>query len=113
MIRSARWDALEAVGLANYSRRAAFSQLVLQKDSELNGPPFRPPDRLCHTQNLRMSDQDKKPEEQEAQAGTLLVCGATDWYSIGRTKEVRPEYPNLSVPHRLKALEVRGGRWAN
>ena len=78
-----------------------------------NGPPFRPPDRLCHTQNLRMSDQDKKPEEQEAQAGTLLVCGATDWYSIGRTKEVRPEYPNLSVPHRLKALEVRGGRWAN
>jgi hypothetical protein len=40
-------------------------------------------------------------------AGTLLVCGATDFYGIGRTKEVRPEYPNLSVPHRLKALEVR------
>ncbi|KAI3430646.1 hypothetical protein D9Q98_005239 [Chlorella vulgaris] len=51
-----------------------------------------------------MADQDKKEEETVA-AGTLLVCGATDFYGIGRTKEVRPEYPNLSVPHRLKALE--------
>lgn len=55
-----------------------------------------------------MADTDKKPEEkEEAAAGTLLACGATDWYSIGRSKDVRPEYPNLSVPHRLKALEVR------
>lgn len=51
-----------------------------------------------------MAEQEAKKEEQEA--GTLLVCGATDFYGIGRTKEVRPEYPNLSVPHRLKALEV-------
>ena len=65
-----------------------------------------------------MSDAEKKPEateEEEVVGGELLQCGATDWYSIGRTKEVRPEYPNLSVPHRLKALEVRefgrcGGR---
>lgn len=50
--------------------------------------------------------EDKKAQAEEApEAGVLLACGATDWYSIGRTKEVRPEYPNLSVPHRLKALE--------
>ncbi|KAI7839928.1 hypothetical protein COHA_006322 [Chlorella ohadii] len=56
-----------------------------------------------------MSDAEKKPEEEskpeEPVAGTLLACGATDWYSIGRSKDVRPEYPNLSLPHRLKALE--------
>lgn len=52
-----------------------------------------------------MADDSKK--EEEPVAGTLLVCGATDFYGIGRTKEVRPEYPNLSVPHRIKALEVR------
>lgn len=35
-----------------------------------------------------MSDAEKKPEESKAEeepvAGTLLACGATDWYSIGR-----------------------------
>ena len=35
-----------------------------------------------------MSDAEKKPEEEskpeEPVAGTLLACGATDWYSIGR-----------------------------
>lgn len=51
-----------------------------------------------------MTDQ-KEEEKKAEEGGTLLACGATDWYSIGRTKEVRPEYPNLSVPHRLKALQ--------
>lgn len=67
-----------------------------------------------------MADAEKKEEGQsEAQAGVLLQCGATDWYSIGRSKDVRPEYPNLSVPHRLKALEARTkgaharGSWAS
>ena len=35
-----------------------------------------------------MADAEKKPEESKAEeepvAGTLLACGATDWYSIGR-----------------------------
>ena len=58
-----------------------------------------------------MADKEEQKQAEEGQeGGTLLVCGATDWYSIGRTKEVRPEYPNLSVPHRLKALEVNSRR---
>jgi len=63
----------------------------------------------CRCAHRTMSEQEKKPEQaaEEEQGGVLLACGATDWYSIGRTKEVRPEYPNLSVPHRLKALEVK------
>ena len=54
-----------------------------------------------------MAEASEKKGDEEQQCGTVLVCGATDWYSIGRSKEVRPEYPSLSVPHRLKALEVR------
>eukprot|EP00889_Picochlorum_renovo_P003084 jgi/Picre1/30114/NNA_005483.t1 len=38
-------------------------------------------------------------------AGTVLQCGATDYWAIGRTKETRPEYPCLNVPHKLKELE--------
>ena len=45
---------------------------------------------------------------------TLTCCpslfGRADWYAQGRTKEVRPDYPNLMVPHRIKALEASGGR---
>lgn len=37
----------------------------------------------------------------------MLVCGGTDWALIGRSKDVRPEYPNLDVPHRIKNMEVR------
>ena len=53
--------------------------------------------------------EEKKQAAGEAgeEGGVVLMCGATDWYSIGRTKDVRAEYPNLPVPHRLKALQVR------
>lgn len=40
-------------------------------------------------------------------AGTVLQCGATDYWAVGRTKETRLEYPSLAVPHKLKELEVR------
>ena len=40
------------------------------------------------------------------EAGTVLQCGATDYWAIGRTKETRLEYPCLAVPHKLKELEV-------
>ena len=39
-------------------------------------------------------------------AGTVLQCGATDYWAIGRSKETRLEYPCLAVPHKLKELEV-------
>ena len=49
-------------------------------------------------------------KEEEAPAayggGARMQCGATDDGAVGRTKDVRPEFPNLPVPHRLKALEV-------
>lgn len=49
-----------------------------------------------------------EPAEQEtAKWGTVMQCGATDYWAIGRTKDVRDEYPNLASPHRLKALDVR------
>lgn len=45
--------------------------------------------------------------EKEDEGGVVLVCGATDFWAIGRTKDVRADvYPNLQSPHRLKALEV-------
>ena len=50
-----------------------------------------------------MADEESKDE---AVSGTVMQCGATDFYAIGRTKDVRAEYPNLPVPTRLKALEV-------
>jgi hypothetical protein len=56
-----------------------------------------------------MSDNAEKKEEGDAQqieAGTVMQCGATDYWAIGRTKDVRIEYPSLQVPTRLKALEV-------
>lgn len=49
--------------------------------------------------------------------GELLVCGATDYHAIGRTKDVRSDvYPNLQMPHRFKSMKVRqcigsGLRW--
>lgn len=43
----------------------------------------------------------------EPKWGTVMQCGATDWWAIGRTKDVREAYPNLIVPTRLKALDVR------
>jgi hypothetical protein len=59
-----------------------------------------------------MSEPEKKEGEApatstEVKSGTVLQCGATDWWAIGRTKEVRHDYQNLPVPTRLKALEVR------
>jgi hypothetical protein len=61
-----------------------------------------------------MADTSTKEEEVPAAygGGALMQCGATDYWAVGRTKDVRPEFPNLPVPHRLKALEVRwrGGR---
>lgn len=57
-----------------------------------------------------MSDNPEKKEEGDApqiEAGTVMQCGATDYWAIGRTKDVRIEYQNLQVPTRLKALEVR------
>lgn len=39
-------------------------------------------------------------------SGTVLQCGATDYWAIGRTKENRLEYPSLIVPHKIKELEV-------
>jgi hypothetical protein len=56
-----------------------------------------------------MSDNAEKKEEGDApqiEAGTVMQAGATDYWSIGRSKDVRIEYPNLQVPTRLKALEV-------
>lgn len=56
-----------------------------------------------------MSDNPEKKEEGDApqiEAGTVMQCGATDYWAIGRTKDVRIEYPCLQVPTRLKALEV-------
>lgn len=52
-----------------------------------------------------MSEPETK-EGEEPQSGTVMQCGATDYWAIGRTKEVRIEYPSLPVPTRLKALEV-------
>lgn len=52
-------------------------------------------------------EKEKKPEEKQQVAGTVLYAGATDYMAIGRTKDVREDYPNLSLPHKLKALEVR------
>jgi hypothetical protein len=52
-------------------------------------------------------DEDKQPEPEPA-AGTLLMCGATDFWAPGRTKGgPREGFPSLPVPHRLKSLEVR------
>eukprot|EP00887_Chlorella_sp_A99_P000240 scaffold13.g240.t1 len=51
------------------------------------------------------STSDEKKQEVPPEGGELLVCGGTDWYSQGRTKDVRPDYPNLYVPHRIRALE--------
>lgn len=48
-----------------------------------------------------------KGENQAVKWGTVMQCGATDYWAIGRTKDVRDEYPNLAAPHRLKALDVR------
>lgn len=43
------------------------------------------------------------------EGGELLACGATDYYSIGRTKDVRSDvYPSLQMPHRFKSMQVRG-----
>ena len=56
-----------------------------------------------------MSDNAEKKEEGDApqiETGTVMQCGATDYWAIGRSKDVRIEYPNLQVPTRLKALEV-------
>jgi hypothetical protein len=56
-----------------------------------------------------MSENEKKETEtaqDEFKGGTVMQCGATDYWAIGRTKDVRDEYPNLQLPHRLKALEV-------
>ncbi len=58
---------------------------------------------------MTMSEAEKKETsnvEEEFKGGTVMQCGATDYWAIGRTKDVRDEYPNLQVPHRLKALEV-------
>ena len=52
---------------------------------------------------------EEEPQAEGEGWGVVLQCGATDFYSIGRTKDVRAEYPNLLVPSRLKALAVRGG----
>ena len=55
-----------------------------------------------------MADAEKtEPEAQEFGGGTVMQCGATDYWAIGRSKDVRPEYPCLHVPHTIKALEVR------
>lgn len=55
-----------------------------------------------------MTDEEKKENgEQTFTGGTVMQCGATDYWAIGRSKDVRIEYPSLAVPHRLKALEVR------
>jgi len=52
-----------------------------------------------------MAGEEEKKEEYTG--GEVLQCGATDYWAIGRSKDVRPEYPCLHVPHRLKGLEVR------
>ena len=54
-----------------------------------------------------MSEPEKKEGDAEPQTGIVMQCGATDYWAIGRSKEVRIEYPSLQVPTRLKALEVR------
>lgn len=47
-------------------------------------------------------------KECEKISGTLLQCGATDYWAPGRTKgSPREDFPSLPVPHRLRALEVR------
>ncbi|GAB4819969.1 hypothetical protein N2152v2_007015 [Parachlorella kessleri] len=44
--------------------------------------------------------------KEEFEGGEVLVCGATDWALVGRSKDVRAEkYPNLDVPTRIKSLE--------
>jgi hypothetical protein len=55
-----------------------------------------------------MADQsDAGEKEEEVVSGTVVQCGATDYWAIGRTKDVRADiYPNLALPHRIKALEV-------
>lgn len=54
-----------------------------------------------------MTDTEKQETgAQEEFKKTVMQCGATDYWAIGRTKDVRDGYPNLQVPHRLKALEV-------
>ena len=66
---------------------------------------FRPP----ALREITMTTTEEKPQEEEFKGGAVLQCGATDWWAIGRSKEVRSDlYPNLASPHRLKALEVGG-----
>ena len=56
----------------------------------------------------------EKEEEETAKSksngdrcGTILQCGATDYWAPGRTKGTpREDFPSLHVPHRLQALEV-------
>ncbi|KAL6766701.1 hypothetical protein ACKKBG_A37020 [Auxenochlorella protothecoides x Auxenochlorella symbiontica] len=48
----------------------------------------------------------EKEEAATPPAGELLVCGATDYWAIGRTKDVRADvYPNLQLPHKFKAMQ--------
>lgn len=56
-----------------------------------------------------MSELEKTAEEEKPAfaGGEILQCGATDYWAVGRTKEVRDQYPNLMIPSRLKSLEVR------
>lgn len=51
-------------------------------------------------------DAQANGNQDEFEGGELLVCGATDWALVGRSKDVRPQYPNLDVPHRLSSLQV-------
>lgn len=54
----------------------------------------------------------EKEEAATPPAGELLVCGATDYWAIGRTKDVRADiYPNLQLPHKFKAMQVRVLVW--
>ena len=50
--------------------------------------------------------------KEDFEGGEVLVCGATDWALVGRSKDVRAEkYPNLDVPTRIKSLEVSASEW--
>jgi hypothetical protein len=50
--------------------------------------------------------EEKKDTETKFEGGELLQCGATDYWAVGRTKDVREKYPCLMVPSRFKSLEV-------
>lgn len=70
---------------------------------------FRQQHSRSYLNSVKMADGESKEGDTKAEfaGGEVLQCGATDYWAIGRSKDIRDDYPSLPVPHRLKGLEVR------